>query len=197
MGQLEEEKWLERIFPLSQMLLAAFIVEKETEICYGDPWHDGAFVDSANDYSTASLISRETKKAEKIDAGFEPDVDFLTRKNCFRDNNSCAGYGAARDFRSPGSPVVSYNSMLLQENNILPQVMCYDYGQDHVVRTPALRTDAPGSPYDCQYEHMCLDDKILVELQNVGLFPDAVVYASTHEFLFWNFYDLKFLLPFK
>uniref|UniRef100_A0A1D1Z2K0 Chlorophyllase-1, chloroplastic n=1 Tax=Anthurium amnicola TaxID=1678845 RepID=A0A1D1Z2K0_9ARAE len=175
-GKLESERWLEKIFPLSQRLLAAFIEVDETEVYDYENGHEDVFVHSESDYSpygTAGHIISEAKEADRIESEYESELDFMTIPNCSRDN-SCNGHSVSSNFRSPSTRIVSCNNELKQAINIWPQMTCSDYGQDHVKRIPARTSDVSGSLYECQYEHMCLDDKILTELQNIGLYPDTV-----------------------
>uniref|UniRef100_A0A1D1ZBJ9 Smith-Magenis syndrome chromosomal region candidate gene 8 n=2 Tax=Anthurium amnicola TaxID=1678845 RepID=A0A1D1ZBJ9_9ARAE len=174
-GKLEADGWLENMFPLSQRLLAAFIEEDETEMYDCDTGHEDV-LHSVSDYSshvTTSHVSFEAKDANRTESEYESELNFMTVRNCSRDN-SCNGYSVSSNFRSPDIQTVSYSNELLQENNILSHGSRSDYGQENIERASTMGSDVSGSPYECQYEHRCLDDKILIELQNIGLLLDTV-----------------------
>lgn len=121
---------------------------------------------------------------------------FPSEENCSRENSSCNGYVAPNNFRSP--PVTGNHSNLngvLEENNIPPCSNARfhsEYNQNNVERMQNLGTDC----YDVstsvfQYEHMSLDDKILLELQSIGLNPEPIVSIGYTEikpclFLFYS-----------
>ncbi|MQM03107.1 hypothetical protein Taro_035881 [Colocasia esculenta] len=174
-GKLEAEIWLEKIFPLSQRLLSAFIEEDEMAMHDCEAIRANAFLRAASDcspYGIASHISCEAMEADRLVSEHESELGFMTIKNHFRDD-SCNGDSVSGNFRSAGTLIISYSNEHLQEN-FLPQVTYSEHGQNHIDKTPAARIDMSGSPYECHYEHMPLDDKILAELQSIGLYPDMV-----------------------
>lgn len=129
----------------------------------------------ASDYTchvTTGHVSFEAKNADKIVSEYESELSFLTRKNGSRDS-SCNGYSGSSNFRSPDSQPFSYSNEPLQENNT--HGARSEYGQDSIGRASVMGSDVSCSTFECQYSQRCLDDKILMELQNIGLFVDMVV----------------------
>ncbi|CAA6668505.1 unnamed protein product [Spirodela intermedia] len=172
-GKFEPDRWLQNIFPLSQRLLAAFIEEDENgTIDYGTRREDS--MQFASDYAchvTTGHGSFEAKNADKIVSEYESELSFLTRKNGSRDS-SCNGYSGSSNFRSPDSQPFSYSDEPLQENNI--HGARSEYGQDSIGRASVMGSDMSCSTFECQYSQRRLDDKILMELQNIGLLLDMV-----------------------
>ncbi|KAK6138026.1 hypothetical protein DH2020_028222 [Rehmannia glutinosa] len=170
-GCSETEKRCDIVTPLYQRVLSALIMEDEIEEIeengFGRP--RSSFNDSRN------LIGAESKHIDKLDL-CEPMFGAQTPKT----GNahiifSCNGNA---DFdRSPSAQDRLCNGELLQrdggymhsEVEVLVRLSRCDY----VLQS--LQTNNCGiSSFDCQYEQMCVEDKLILELQSVGLFMEAV-----------------------
>ncbi|KAK6144664.1 hypothetical protein DH2020_021484 [Rehmannia glutinosa] len=170
-GCSETEKRCDIVTPLYQRVLSALIMEDEIEEIeengFGRP--RSSFNDSQN------LIGAESKHIDKLDL-CEPMFGAQTPKT----GNahiifSCNGNA---DFdRSPSAQDRLCNGELLQrdggymhsEVEVLVRLSRCDY----VLQS--LQTNNCGiSSFDCQYEQMCVEDKLILELQSVGLFMEAV-----------------------
>ncbi|XP_078447509.1 uncharacterized protein LOC144716270 isoform X2 [Wolffia australiana] len=147
-GKFDAEKWLCNIFPLSQRLLAAFIEEDDVGTIDYD-------MDMENDYTCRVMTG-----SAGFEAKYESELTGRSRKNGFIDN-SCNGYNASSNFRSPEAQPVSYGNDLLQDIEI--RGVRSEFG-----------SEVSRSTFDFQNSQRCLDEKIMMELQNIGLLVDAV-----------------------
>ncbi|KAI3470617.1 hypothetical protein Pfo_027280 [Paulownia fortunei] len=170
-GCSEAEKRYDIVTPLYQRVLSALIVEDEIE--ESEETGFGRPRSSVND--SCLLIGAESKHMDKLDL-CEQMFGAQTPKN----GNahiifSCNGN--AEFDRSPNAQDRLCNGELLQrdrgyvhsEVEVLVRLSRCDY----VLQS--LQTNNCGiSSVDCQYEQMCVEEKLVLELQSVGLFVEAV-----------------------
>ncbi|XP_077241272.1 uncharacterized protein LOC143881849 isoform X2 [Tasmannia lanceolata] len=187
-GKLECERWFEKIIPLSQRLLEAFIVEDETEEFDLTSERKDALFQYMSDDSpcgTSSYIDNDPKDADKMESEIESEVDLKTQRHCPLDSFSCDGSIASNNFRSPNnnfrSPNIRnllYSDDLWQEDESLGHSevgVVTEFGQNHLDQSQQVHSNFSSiSSSTCHYEQMCLDDRILLELQSIGLFPETV-----------------------
>ncbi|KAG1331024.1 hypothetical protein COCNU_02G009920 [Cocos nucifera] len=121
-GKVETEKWLEKMVPLSQRLLSAFISEEGTEQFDCDIEQGDTVLQFSSDYFHYGTYSHVQN---------EHETDFM---------------------RSGSSNIQNFMS------------------GDETMGTSFSGT----STYECQFEHMSLDDRILMELHSIGLYPESV-----------------------
>lgn len=171
-GKLGAEKWLEKIIPLSQRLLSAFIVEDETEdFDHTSEQRDASFQYTSEDSPCGT--SSHNDSGDRMESQIESDVDLKTQKYSYLDNFSCDGSTASNGFRSPNIRTLLYNDETWQEEDASghPEV-----GQNNLYGSHSIQTSFSGiSSFECQYQKMGLDDRILAELHSIGLFPETVV----------------------
>ncbi|KAL2539849.1 hypothetical protein Adt_00827 [Abeliophyllum distichum] len=152
--------------PLYQRVLSALIVEDEIEDCkeYG-------FGRSRSSPDDRRLVIDSESKIRSLPNFSEPIVGIQTQRNgnanlslSFNGNTDNNGIHSAR--------VHPCNSELLQgeggyehsEVELLARLSRCDYGPQ------SYQTKSFGIPScDCQYDEMCVEDKLVLELQSVGL----------------------------
>lgn len=169
-GKLGAEKWLEKIIPLSQRLLSAFIVEDETEdFDHTSERRDASFQYTSEDSPCGT--SSHNDSGDRMESQIESEVDLKTQKYSYLDNFSCDGSTASNGFRSPNIRSLLYNDETWQEEDAShPEV-----GQNNLYGSHSIQTSFSGtSSFECQYQKMGLDDRILAELHSIGLFPETV-----------------------
>ncbi|XP_077235785.1 uncharacterized protein LOC143877548 isoform X2 [Tasmannia lanceolata] len=174
-GKLETESWFEKIIPLSQRLLAAFIVEDEIEEFDLSSEQRDAFFHYTSDDSpcgTGSCIDNEPKDGDRMESEIESEVDFKTQKRFSFESFSCDG-STASNTRN-----LLYSDELFQEGDSWGHSevgVVTEFGQNNVDQPQLLHSIFSSiSSSTCHYEQMCLEDRILLELQSIGILPEAV-----------------------
>ncbi|KAK1300319.1 hypothetical protein QJS10_CPB13g01594 [Acorus calamus] len=174
-GRLGTERLFEKIIPLSQRLLAAFIIEDEMdEVDHKIEQRDTymQFTVDESSYGMSSHVERGPKESYRIDSELELEFDLRVQKSC-----SCNGSTTSNSFRSPLQNLL-YNNEQWQENDVSVNS---EFGngsglsQDNIHRAQPVAMNSPGiCSHECQYQQMSLDERIMMELHSIGLFPDAV-----------------------
>lgn len=181
----ETDEWFKKVIPLSQKLIAAILPEYETD-CKNDQHDSFSQFASGNSYDNRYLADSVVKDSEtSVELGYEAELAFQSQENCSRENSSCNGYVTTNNFRSPVAANHSNLNGILEENNILScsnAKFHSEYIQNNVERIQNVGKDC----YDIstsvfEYEHMSLDDKILLELQSIGLNPEPIVSIGCNE----------------
>ncbi|KAG8380646.1 hypothetical protein BUALT_Bualt06G0037400 [Buddleja alternifolia] len=166
-GRSDAGKRYYRVTPLYQRVLSAFIVEDETE-----EYEETGFEkqrSSVND----SFIGIDCKHMHRLHFD-EPMFGVQTRKSGTHVSFPCNGNTDVN--RSPSFEDCRCNGELLQRHG---GYMHSELGM--VVRgrcdyfPQSLRTNNCGiSSFGCQYQHMSLEEKLVLELQSVGIFLEDV-----------------------
>ncbi|XP_050205621.1 uncharacterized protein LOC126655455 isoform X2 [Mercurialis annua] len=179
-GKLEMGR-LEKGAPLYQRVLSALIEEDESEEYYihcegkNIPLHyasDDSHCDSCN------LIDIDPKDRDRMESEVESTVDFQTHMNSFLDRISCDKSTVSNTNRNPSM------SSSLHSNERWPgddDFSHSDFGHTGEICSNDLNqlqireSIASGFPSDDQkYQLMSLDDKVLLELQSIGLCPEIL-----------------------
>ncbi|KAL5974674.1 hypothetical protein ACLOJK_031344 [Asimina triloba] len=171
--RLETEKWFEKIIPLSQRLLQAFIVEDESEEFYlNGERRDTCFQYSSDDSPCGpySLLDNEVN-GDRTASKIESEVDIRSNHHNM-DKFSCNGSAASNNFMSGNSCDLSYNNEAWQEDDTLGHS---EIGQNNMNGLQPMHKNSSGiSTFECQYQQMSLEDRIFAELHSIGLAPDMV-----------------------
>ncbi|KAG1369685.1 hypothetical protein COCNU_15G000510 [Cocos nucifera] len=180
-GNVQTEKWLEKMVPLSQRLLSAFIAEEGTEKFNCDNEQGDMVLQFSSDffpYGTNRNVKNE-HETDFMKSEFEMDLDFKNQKNHSGDNIPCNGFVMSSSIRSSNTQNFTSGDEVLAENNVMMHSdngSLSEFGQTNSNQLQAMGTNFSGtSPYECQFEHMSLDDRILMELHSIGLYPESVV----------------------
>ncbi|XP_076936838.1 uncharacterized protein LOC143604157 [Bidens hawaiensis] len=151
-GRLDSDKTPKEFIPLFQRVLSALIIEDtinelEEENTQIIPLQD-AFCDSTYDRFHLDDFSEPRKKARR-------EVEHDTMFQSFHSvKMSLSSNGYTNSFRSTATN---------------------DSPCDDVNRSQVIQMGGFGIPsFDNQYGQMCLDDKVLLELHSIGLFPELV-----------------------
>ncbi|KAK1323823.1 hypothetical protein QJS10_CPA02g00964 [Acorus calamus] len=173
--KIETEKLFEKFVPLSQRLLAAFIIEDEMNEAEHNVGQRNAYMQLTGDeslYGMNTHVESGPKEAYGVDSEPELEFDQRTQKNC-----SCNGSTASNSFRSPLRNLL-YNNEQWQENDVsvnseFGNGSGFDQNNIHPAQPVAMNSSDICSN-ECQYQQMSLDERIALELHSIGLFADAV-----------------------
>ncbi|KAK1288510.1 hypothetical protein QJS10_CPB19g00383 [Acorus calamus] len=173
--KIETEKLFEKFVPLSQRLLAAFIIEDEMNEAEHNVGQRNAYMQLTGDespYGMNTHVESGPKEAYGVDSEPELEFDQRTQKNC-----SCNGSTASNSFRSPLRNLL-YNNEQWQENDVSVNSEFGNgsgFDQNNIHRAqPVAMNSSDICSNECQYQQMSLDERIALELHSIGLFPDAV-----------------------
>ncbi|XP_057986816.1 uncharacterized protein LOC110659949 isoform X2 [Hevea brasiliensis] len=172
---------LEKGDPLYQRVLCALIEEDESEEFYihGEgksmPFH---YASDDSHCGSCNLIDIEPKDRDRMESEVESKVNLQTQKNCLLDRVSCDKSVASNTIRNPSMSNSLHSSerwpwdddCSLSEIGHGGEICSNDMSQ---LQTRELNTTGfPSS--DHKYQLMCLDDRVLLELQSIGLCPETL-----------------------
>ncbi|XP_020529611.1 uncharacterized protein LOC18444914 isoform X2 [Amborella trichopoda] len=176
--KLGRDRWLEKMIPLSQRLIAALIHEDDLEE-YNPPCRqdDEPFQYTSDDSpcGTGSHIESESKDADKMESEIESEADLKNQRPHSLDSFSCDGSTASNCFRSPNFRSHLNNGDSLQDDDIVVHSEIGIVTENHLDDLQCIQTVISGtSSNESQYQQLCLNSRILLELQSIGLFPESV-----------------------
>ncbi|CAN1171397.1 hypothetical protein LINPERPRIM_LOCUS7948 [Linum perenne] len=166
--------------PLYQRVLSALIEEDECEEfnvhCEGKNMHHYASDDSH--CGSCNLIDIEPRDRDRTESEVESTVNFQTQRSYFLDGFSCNRSVPSNTIRNPvmssslhsngqwkGDDEVSHSD-LIHGNEISSSDMGLLHTREYAM---------PGfSSSDRQYQQMCLDDRLMLELQSIGICPEKL-----------------------
>ncbi|CAL9202583.1 unnamed protein product [Musa hybrid cultivar] len=174
LGRLETKRWYDKMVPLSQRLLSAFITEDDIKNVENDSQGESVLQLSSDyvHYGTNSRVNDHAKDLLNMDC--ELELNYKNQKNCMGDNMPCDGFMVSNNFRhsniqhfmSGDEPLVENSAVTNAYNGSLS-----DYQKNNLNQLQIMDNTFP---YERQFEDMPLDDRILMELHSIGIFPDAV-----------------------
>ncbi|XP_022889525.1 uncharacterized protein LOC111405065 isoform X2 [Olea europaea var. sylvestris] len=169
-GSLDTEKRHDTVTPLYQRILSALIVEDEIE-----ELEENGFGGPSSYPGDFRLIDTESRYRDGLDF-CEPFFGVQTPKNgnahIFVSCNGNTDYNRSPGIRhhpGDGDLMQGDSGYVHSEVEVLVRLSRYDYGSKS-----SQPTNFGISSIDCQYEQMCLEDKLVLELRSVGLFLETV-----------------------
>ncbi|KAF3780501.1 hypothetical protein EJ110_NYTH36358 [Nymphaea thermarum] len=181
-GELGTDRWLERIIPLSQRLLAALIVEDEvSEIsCAGGTEREVCqYPSDDSPRGACSHTGNESKDMDRTESEIESMGELKNHMYHSFDNFSSDASIISNGFKNLEKGFPYKEELALDDGAILNSYNCEHHGAD---RSDLSDSTISGiSSIDCCYQQMPLDDRILLELRSIGLFPEVVPNLSQGE----------------
>ncbi|KAJ7981161.1 Spectrin beta chain, brain 3 [Quillaja saponaria] len=178
---------LERVTPLYQRVLSALIEEDESEESFHHSEAKNTSVHYASDDShcgSCSQMDFEPIDWNKMDSEVESQVDLQCQKNCLFDRLSYDKSATSNTYRNPNMSSSLQSTGVWQGDDEFSQsdvthtseICSNDVGQQQPVELVS-----PGFSSDGQYQLMCLDDRILLELHGIGLYPEILPNLAEEE----------------
>lgn len=166
-----------------QRVLSALIEEDEGEDFFHQSEGKNTSLQSASDDShcgSCNQIDIEPKDKDRIESEVESNLGFQTQKNCLLDRLSCDNSSAATNtgrHRGYSSSLHSNEQwqgdydILYSDLGHVGEICSNDFGQlkPWEMEIPSI------PPSDCEYQSMSINDKLLLELQSIGLYPEILV----------------------
>nr|CAD1822941.1 unnamed protein product [Ananas comosus var. bracteatus] len=169
-GKVGKDQWLEKIVPLSQRLLSALITEDENELFDCNSEEDDGFEQFSSDYSPYASNSHVGNEHGAHDMKSDFGLDFRNPNSHSMGNVLPNVFTTSSNFRSSNIHTLGTGDDLLQaQSNVsVPSENgpLSEYG-------PTISTQLNTSPQNSLFEHMSLNDRILLELQSIGLHQET------------------------
>lgn len=174
----ERESWFDKIIPLSQRLLSALIMEDGTESFDCRSEQEELLLQLSSDCSIGTNCYLESEFASAATKADFLNLEFLSQKSCAASGKSCNGFAANSNImNSVIQPSIS-GSDLFQENGVSEHIDTEAFPEYNNCNSQILQFNntrlSSNSPYEGQFEHMPLNDRILLELHSIGIYPDLV-----------------------
>ncbi|XP_030488998.2 uncharacterized protein LOC115705726 isoform X1 [Cannabis sativa] len=161
--------------PLYQRVLSALIMEDEMEEFEEECGARVACFQQKDEFSPDAGSNQGI-------VGFEFEGQSIfspqTLQQCAVDLLSCNGSGnVAKSISTSVHNQLLRNNVLTGDHEVthLDNGSFTEFSEEVIGRPPSLYANASGvSPLDCSYEKMRIEDKLLLELQSVGIYPEIV-----------------------
>ncbi|XP_027909430.1 uncharacterized protein LOC114168718 isoform X2 [Vigna unguiculata] len=171
----------DKVTPLFQRLLCALIEEEECEESYHQIDAKNISRQCASDDShcgSCNQIDFEPKDRDRMDSEVESEVDLQIQKNCVLDRLSCDKSTTSNTFRYPNTSSSLQSTGVWQgdeEFSLSDITHTGEICSNDLDQLQHAELSVPSFPSpDGQYQLMSLDDKLLLELQSIGLYPEIL-----------------------
>lgn len=163
----------DRVAPLYQRVLSALIIDDGTDTFEDISGRRNAMSHCARDDSSCDeslQVDNEPGKRSLLEFKFGYNFCHLEQKQHTVDNFTCNGDTGF--YRTPNTHNSLCNDGSLQHSDVR---MLYEYSQNCLNEPQDLHADVSGiSSFNGKYEQLPLDEKVLLELQSIGLYPETV-----------------------
>ncbi|KAK8514435.1 hypothetical protein V6N12_009141 [Hibiscus sabdariffa] len=174
-------KPFDKATPLYQRVLSALIEEDESEEIYNHTETKNMSLHYASDDSHSSSCNHmdvESKDRDRIESEVESNTDFQCQKNSLLDRLSYDASIASNTFRNSSmSNSLHSSERWLGDDEFshsdmgpVSEICSTDLGQ---VQPKEISISAVSS-LDGQYQLMSIEDKLLLELHSIGLYPETL-----------------------
>ncbi|XVF19719.1 hypothetical protein REPUB_Repub11eG0135100 [Reevesia pubescens] len=178
-GRFDMKKF-DKVTPLCQRVLSALIEEDESDDIYHHIEAKNMSLHYASDDShcgSCNQMDVESKDRERMESEVESNADFLCQKNSLLDRLSCDVSVASNTFRNSSmSNSLHSSERWLGDDDFshsdmgpVSEICSTDPGQ-----LQHREVNVSGISSDCHYQFMCMEDKLLLELHSIGLYPETL-----------------------
>ncbi|KAJ1440684.1 hypothetical protein SESBI_01752 [Sesbania bispinosa] len=181
LGGKNDMERLDKATPLFQRLLCALIEEDESEESYHQSEAKNISRQCASDDShcgSCNQIDFEPKDRDRMDSEVESKVDIQIQKNCMLDRLSCDKSTTSNTFRYPNTSSSLQSTGVWQGDEEFSHsdiTHTSEICSNDIDQLQPAELSVPSFPSpDGQYQLMSLDDRLLLELQSIGLYPEIL-----------------------
>lgn len=175
-------RWrLDKVTPMYHRVLSALIEEDESEELYHHSEGKNLSFQYASDDShcgSCNHFDGELKDRDRVEFEVESKEDSQSQKSSLLDRYSSDRSVASNTIRNQSLSNSLYNNEQSQGDDGLSHSDVGFIGDicQNDLGTPRPRqiNNSGISSFDCQYQLMCLDDRLLLELQSIGLYPETM-----------------------
>ncbi|XVF46908.1 hypothetical protein PTKIN_Ptkin03bG0066000 [Pterospermum kingtungense] len=174
-------KQFDKVTPLCQRVLSALIEEDDSEEIYHQIEAKNMSLHYASDDShcgSCNQMDVEYKDRDRMESEVESNADFQYQKNSLLDRLSCDVSVASNTFRNSSmSNSLHSSERWLGDDDFshsdmgpVSEICSTDLGhfQPKEINVSGI------SSCDCHYQFMCMEDKLLLELQSIGIYPETL-----------------------
>ncbi|KAH9606434.1 hypothetical protein KSS87_002832 [Heliosperma pusillum] len=190
------ERNVDNFTSLYQRVLCALIEDDENDgICTGYEGATAVSFQCASDDShcgSCNYTDAETRDRDRFESEAESIVDFQISKRYSGDRISCNKSVTSNTTwnTSMSDSLYSSGRWLGDDGLSYSDAEFVGGGVQNDAGGPQGVT-ASGAYFDCQYELMCVDDKLMMELQSIGLYPDELPDLAEGEVIDQDITELK------
>ncbi|KAE8037432.1 hypothetical protein FH972_010019 [Carpinus fangiana] len=188
----------DKVTPLYQRVLSALIEEDEIEEFHLHGEGKNLSLQYGSDDShcgSCNHIDIEPKDWDRMESEVESEVDCQTQKNYLLDRLSCDKSVASNSFRNPSmSSSLTSSEQWRGDDDFshsdlghASEICSNDLGQ---LQPRELNVGSLSSS-NCQYQLLCLDDRLLLELQSIGLYPETLPNLAEGDVISQDIIELK------
>ncbi|CAK9184719.1 unnamed protein product [Ilex paraguariensis] len=171
----------DKVPPLYQRVFSALIEENVSEESYNQNEGRNKSIQCTSDDShcgSCNLIDVELKDRDRTESEVESEVDLQTQKHCLLDRFSCNRSASpnTNSNRSVSSSLCSNEQwqsddcLSYPDAGVLPGSCQNDLGLPNSMQVDGSANSSSG----CEYQKLSLDDRLLLELQSIGLYPETM-----------------------
>lgn len=171
---------LDKFSSLYQRVLSAFIEEDESEGTYNGNEGVSLSFQCASDDShcgSCNYADTETRDRDRLESEAESIVDFQIQKRCSGDRFSCNKSMASNTTRNTSMSDSLYSSgRWLGDDGLSHSDVEFVSGSCQNDQAGLQHADItlPATFSDYQYQLMSVDEKLMLELQNIGIYIDTM-----------------------
>ena len=179
-GTLDMGWRLDKVTPMYHRVLSALIEEDESEELYHHSEGKNLSFQYASDDShcgSCNHFDGEPKDMDRVEFEVESKVESQSLKSSLLDRHSSDRSVASNTIRNQSLSNSLYGNEQSQgDDDLLHSDVGFigDICQNDTLRPRPINNSGISS-FDCQYQLMCLDDRLLLELQSIGLYPETMV----------------------
>ncbi|GLU19187.1 hypothetical protein SLE2022_354500 [Rubroshorea leprosula] len=168
----------DKVPPLYQRVLSALIEEDENEEFYNHFEGKNMSLHYSSDDShcgSCNHLDIEPKDRDKMESEVESNADFQSQRSSLLDRLSCNISVASNTFRNPSTSNSLHSSeqwlgddgFSHSDVGLTTEICSHDSAHLQSREINVLGADR-------QYQFMCMDDKLLLELYSIGLYPETL-----------------------
>lgn len=180
-GRVDIKK-VDKVTPLYQRVLSALIEEDENEeFCHQFEGKNMSFHYASDDSHCGSCnqLDMEPKDRDRMESEVESNADFQSQRSCLLDGPSCNTSIASYAFRNPSmSNSLHSSEQWLGDDGFshsdmgpIGEICSHDLAHPQP-RETNISTVAASS--ERKYQFMSMEDKLLLELQSIGIYPEIL-----------------------
>ncbi|KAA0035414.1 uncharacterized protein E6C27_scaffold285G00310 [Cucumis melo var. makuwa] len=171
---------LDKTVPLYHRVLSALIEEHDCDEYYHQSEGKHTFLQSASDDShcgSCNLNDYEHRDRDRLESEAESTIDFQIPKNNVFDRFSCDKSAVSNSYRNPSISGFIHGGEQWQGDEDLSNC---DVGHTSEIcsndsfQLQSGDFNVPSISSNCHYQMMRLNDKLLLELQSIGLYPETL-----------------------
>ncbi|KAK8503526.1 hypothetical protein V6N13_094647 [Hibiscus sabdariffa] len=173
-------KKFDKVTPLYQRVLSALIEEDESEEIYHRNEVKNMSLHYASDDShcgSCNLMDVDFRERDRMESEVESNTDFQCQKNSLLDRMSGDVSVASNTFRNCSMSNSLHSSERWLGDDDLSHMDAGPVSEicsTDLVQLQHKEINVSEGSFDCQYQLLSMDDKLLLELNSIGIYPESL-----------------------